>query len=215
MNSFGLAARFPAVRGRKPSHQDTGIESNSGAKRAVTTLFGRSFAARHRKEQKGKDQMRRMRDEGYGGFKPGGEGDAQGAAPKRCCVTNPELMASKGGPAGEEDSCFIPVEVEDDPAMGPCETGMSTHDKQSPHTSSLQFSPGVFSASSMGMQGPSSQRPFRAYSSATCPCGPIHRTTSFPGNAVTPRHADMTATMHLVQNRVIDSFRPSFGSILC
>ena len=201
-----LAAGFPpcaeeTVAWKAPESDQMPVHSVGG-----NVHLDRSFmrAAGHGEETEGEDQMRRMREGAQEGPpSSGGEREAQRTAPKRFGARSGGRTADMAKFVGEADFFLIPLE-EDGLTTGPWARGMSTQDRQSPHTWSLLFTPGVCGVSPMGRQGPSSHRPFWANSSAICPCGPRHRTMSFPGSAVTARHTDMQVTVHLVQNLIID-----------
>ena len=194
-----LGAQFLTFRGKEPLHS---VHRNLFRFRREVrgeVLFRQTCPTCGKR---GKDQMRKTRGaEQEFGPEPGGEAEAQGAAPDGFW----EKCAESSAGTTEKDAIFLaPWEEEDGPAIGPCERGISTQETQSPQTLSLLPMPESWGASPTGRHGPSSHRPFWAYSSAMCPCAPMQRTISCPGNALTARHTDTTAMVHLVQTRIID-----------
>ena len=100
--------------------------------------------------------MRRTRDRGPdGGQVPGGERDAQNAAPNTTGAGCAGKTADMSGPTGEPDFLLATLEAEVGLTTGPWETGMSTHDRQSLPTLSSRAAPGAWGALPTGSQGPS------------------------------------------------------------
>jgi len=192
-----MPGSFP-IAGRSPCLQGTSLESGSGA-------GGKQDMRRHTCYQGGtrkRDQMRRMRDGGpHAGIMPGGDGDTQERFPTGSKTIPADNTAGTSG--GEPP---LPVAVpEVGPNDGPWEMGISTQDRQSPQLSSLRSTPDLWGISPTGRQGPSLQRPFWAYSMATCPCCPTHRTMSPPGNAAAHRETVINNPVHFVHSRIMNN----------